>query len=57
MSAAPVFIICIVERKLIGVTPVQNRHEMREYQCPQCNSMFRLVAERQRGELPEMKTA
>lgn len=53
MNAEPICIACNVERKLTDVTPVRNRHEMLNYECPKCRSIFRLVVRRERRELPE----
>jgi hypothetical protein len=57
MSAEPICIACNVERKLTDVTPARNRHEMLTYECPQCQSIFRLVVRRERRELPEQISA
>jgi hypothetical protein len=51
MKAEPICIVCNVERVLIGVTPVRNRHEMLAYECPKCQSIFRLVIRREPREL------
>jgi len=48
MSAEPICIRCNVERVLIDITPVRNRHEMLEYECPVCHNLFRIVARRKR---------
>jgi|HubBroStandDraft_4_1064222.scaffolds.fasta_scaffold2946513_1 hypothetical protein len=53
MYAEPICIACDVERKLTDVTPVRNRHEMLKYECPQCQSIFRLVVRRERREPAE----
>jgi hypothetical protein len=53
MKAEPICILCNVERALIGVTPVRNRHEMLEYECPKCQNIFRLVVRREPRELAE----
>jgi len=53
MKAGPTCIVCNVERALIGVTPVRNRHEMLEYECPKCQNIFRLVARREPREFAE----
>lgn len=37
---------CNVERTLVDITPVKNRHEMLRYECPKCSSVFQLVTER-----------
>ncbi|MGA9091777.1 MAG: hypothetical protein WB420_22040 [Bradyrhizobium sp.] len=53
MTAEPICIVCNVERKLTEITPVRNRHEMLNYECPQCRSIFRLVVRRERREPAE----
>jgi hypothetical protein len=53
MSAEPICIACNVERMLISVTPVRNRHEMLNYECPKCRNVFRLVARREPREFAE----
>jgi hypothetical protein len=53
MTAEPICIACNVERKLTEVTPVRNRHEMLNYECPKCQSIFRLVVRRERREPAE----
>jgi hypothetical protein len=57
MSAEPICIACDVERKLTDVTPVRNRHEMLSYQCPKCQSIFRLVVRRERRKPAETNPA
>jgi hypothetical protein len=54
MAAAPICITCNLERILIGIKPVKNRHEMRQYECPSCRDVFRLVTERARLELDDL---
>jgi predicted RNA-binding Zn-ribbon protein involved in translation (DUF1610 family) len=49
MSPAPLCISCGIERVLVGISPVKNRHEMLQYDCPKCGSTFNLVAERQQA--------
>ena len=51
MSAEPICIVCNVERTLVSAAPVRNRHEMLNYECPKCQSIFRLVARREPREL------
>lgn len=46
MDTEPKCIACNVDRSLIGVMPVRNRHEMLSYECPNCRSIFRLVVRR-----------
>lgn len=46
MSPAPSCMNCNVERTLVDITPVKNRHEMLRYECPKCSSVFQLVTER-----------
>ncbi|MGB9115844.1 hypothetical protein [Bradyrhizobium sp.] len=53
MKVEPICIVCNVERALIGVTPVRNRHEMLEYECPKCQNIFRLVVRREPRESAE----
>jgi hypothetical protein len=53
MKAGPICIVCNVERALIDVTPVRNRHEMLAYECPKCQDIFRLVVRRGPRELAE----
>jgi hypothetical protein len=44
--AAPICIDCNLERSLISIKPVKNRHEMMQYECPHCRNIFSLVVER-----------
>jgi hypothetical protein len=37
---------CDVQRRLVGVQPARNRHETWHYECPKCQSAFRLVVPR-----------
>ena len=53
MRAESNCIKCDVKRTRIGVTPVENRHEMLSFECPKCGSLFRLVAQRERRFLAE----
>jgi hypothetical protein len=53
VNAEPICIQCNVERVLIGVTPVRNRHEMLEYECAKCQTILRLVIRREPRELAE----
>jgi hypothetical protein len=46
MAAAPICITCNLERTLISIQPTRNRHELRQYECPTCKSVFRLVMRR-----------
>ena len=41
--AAPICITCNLERTLVSIQPTQNRHDVRQYECPTCRSAFRLV--------------
>ncbi len=43
MTAAPICITCKLERTLVSIRPTRNRHEVRQYECPKCRSVFRLV--------------
>ena len=54
MAAAPICISCNLERELISIRPVKNRHDMLQYECPGCRNVFRLVMERQAAELDEV---
>ena len=53
MRAESNCIKCDVKRTRISVTPVENRHEMLSFECPQCGSLFRLVVQRERHLLEE----
>jgi hypothetical protein len=44
--AAPICISCNVERILVSIQPTRNRHDVWQYECPKCRSVFRLVAQR-----------
>jgi hypothetical protein len=46
MAAAPICITCNLERTLVSIRPTRNRHDVRQYECPKCNSVFRLVVQR-----------
>ncbi len=46
MAAAPVCITCNIERTLVSIQPARNRHDVRQYECPTCKSIFRLVTQR-----------
>ena len=46
MIAAPICIICNLERTLVSIQPTRNRHDVRQYECPKCRSSFRLVVQR-----------
>jgi transposase-like protein len=46
MAAAPICMICDLERTLVSIQPTRNRHDVRQYECPKCRSAFRLVVER-----------
>ena len=37
---------CNLERILVGIQPTRNRHDVRQYECPGCKSVFRLVVQR-----------
>jgi hypothetical protein len=50
MAAAPICMTCNLERTLISIKPVQNRHNMLQYECPKCRNAFRLVMQRARLE-------
>jgi hypothetical protein len=44
--AAPICVTCNLERSLISIKPVKNRHEMLQYECASCRDIFCLVTER-----------
>ena len=46
MTAAPICVICNLERMLISIKPGGNRHDVRAYECPACHDVFRLVVQR-----------
>jgi len=46
MAAAPICITCNTERTLVSIQPTRNRHDVRQYECPTCRSVFRLVTQR-----------
>ncbi len=46
MDVGPKCITCNVEQMLTSTTPVANGHEMRQFECPQCKGVFRLVIRR-----------
>ena len=46
MAAAPICMTCDIERTLIGIKPVRNRHDLQQYECPNCRDIFRLVVQR-----------
>jgi hypothetical protein len=46
MAAAPICITCNIERTLVSIQPTRNRHDVRQYECPTCKSVFRLVTQR-----------
>jgi hypothetical protein len=48
--AAPICITCNLERTLISIKPVRNRHDLRQYECPRCRNIFSLVMERAPAE-------
>jgi len=54
MAAAPICISCNLERELISIRPVKNRHDMHHYECLGCHNVFRLVMERPPVELDEL---
>jgi hypothetical protein len=43
MAAAPICATCNLERTLISIQPGRNRHDVRQYECPSCRDIFRLV--------------
>ena len=51
MDAAPHCILCSVKRNLISVSPGVGEGEIRAFECPQCNTVLRLVVQRDR-DLP-----
>jgi hypothetical protein len=50
MDAAPHCVLCSVKRILISVSPTEE-HEIRAFECPQCNTVLRLVVRHDR-DLP-----
>lgn len=46
MTAAPICTTCNLERTLISIKPSRNRHDVRQYECPHCKDIFRLVVQR-----------
>jgi hypothetical protein len=46
MAAAPICMSCNLERTLVSIRPTRNRHDVRQYECPKCKSIFRLVVQR-----------
>ena len=52
--AAPICIDCDLERSLISIKPVRNRHEMLQYECPRCRNIFCLVTQRMPLELDDL---
>ena len=52
--AAPICITCNLERSLISIEPVKNRHDMLQYECPNCRNVFRLVMQRAPLELDDV---
>ena len=53
MASAPICITCNVERRLISIQPARNRHDMWQYECPNCRDIFRLVVQRESLESDE----
>jgi hypothetical protein len=37
---------CNLERTLVSIQPTRNRHDVRQYECHKCRSVFRLVEQR-----------
>ena len=54
MAAAPICMICNCERTLISIRPAKNRHDMLQYECPNCRNVFRLVMQRAPLELDDV---
>jgi hypothetical protein len=54
MAAAPICMICNLERTLISIRPARNRHDMLQYECPNCRNVFRLVTRRAPLELDDV---
>jgi len=54
MAAAPICITCNLERSLISIKPVKNRHDMLQYECPGCRNIFSLVMQRMPLELDDL---
>jgi hypothetical protein len=52
--AAPICITCNLERSLISIEPVKNRHDMLQYECPRCRNIFSLVTQRMPLELDDL---
>jgi hypothetical protein len=46
MAAAPICLTCNLERTLVSIQPTRNRHDVRQYECHKCRSVFRLVVQR-----------
>jgi transposase-like protein len=46
MAAAPICMTCNLERTLVSIQPTRNRHDVRQYECHKCRSVFRLVVQR-----------
>ncbi|MGA7071847.1 hypothetical protein [Bradyrhizobium sp.] len=46
MAAAPICIACNIERTLVSIQPTRNRHDVWQYECSTCRSIFRLVTQR-----------
>jgi transposase-like protein len=46
MAAAPICMTCDLERALVSIRPTRNRHDIQQYECPVCRSVFRLVVSR-----------
>ena len=38
-----VCLICQVERKLIGLSPIAERYQLRSFECPVCKNVLDLV--------------
>ena len=45
MVAAPICMVCNLERTLISIKPGSNRHDVRQYECANCKDIFRLVVQ------------
>ena len=52
MAAAPTCMICNCERTLISIRPAKNRHDMLQYECPNCRNV--LVMQRAPLELDDV---
>jgi hypothetical protein len=54
MAAAPICMICNCERTLISIRPAESRHDVLQYECPNCRNVFRPVRQRAPLELDDV---